>query len=322
MSMLEVHAAAIAQIDEAYHQFLLRYDVTKKSVYGFVEGKEDPPYYRSLVERFIPSDWSIEFLVSGNRKKVLDTENAFDWTRFSRQQVAFFVDRDLVHFLNPDIVYAENVCVTDGYSVENSIVTRDVFARVLEEVHNIIDWTQHERDLLLVHFDRQLDTFQELLVPVMAQIAIWRRDDVRANLGNFDLASVVRIVSGQITSCDGREDADQKVARLCQCVGAVASTVEQRTEMEARFRAVHGPRTLTRGKYLVWFLSAVANDCHARVNQFVEAYQSPPRPKITLGVNNIMVVAAPRARSPNSLRTFVERTFASYISSRSVDLAS
>lgn len=322
MTMLEVHAAALSQIDEAYHEFLLRYDASKKSVYGFVEGKEDPSYYRSLGERFIPEDWSIEFLVSGNRRKVLDTEAAFDWSRFSRRQVAFFVDRDLVHFLNPGITHSENVYVTDGYSVENSIVTRDVFARLLEEVHNILDWTPQEREQMLDHFDQQLDAFQELLVPVMAQIAIWRRDGVKANLSNFDLGSVVRIADGQIASSPGREDADQKIARLCQCVGAEASSVGERNQMEHEFRASKGPSTLTRGKYLVWFLSAIANDCHQRINQFVQAYQNPPRPKLTLGVNNVMVVAAPRARSPNSLRIFIEQSFLSYISTRSVQITS
>lgn len=321
MTMLEVHAAALSQIDEAYHEFLLRYDASKKSVYGFVEGKEDPSYYRSLVERFIPEDWSIEFMVSGNRRKVLDTESAFDWSRFSRQQIAFFVDRDLVHFLNPVISYSENVYVTDGYSIENTIVTREVFVRLLEEVHNVLDWTPQERDQLLGHFDQQLSAFQELLVPVMAQIAIWRHEGVRANLNNLDLSSIVRIVDGQTTSNAGREDADQKVARLCQCVGAEASSVEKRSVMEAEFRASEGPSTLTRGKYLVWFLSAIANDCHQRINQFVRAYQSPPRPKLTLGVNNVMVVAAPRARCPYSLRTFIEQTFSSYISTRNVQIA-
>ncbi|NLR96071.1 DUF4435 domain-containing protein [Rhizobium sp. P38BS-XIX] len=321
MTMLEVHAAALAQVDEAYHEFLLRYDVMRKSVYGFVEGKEDPSYYRSLVERFIPEDWSIEFLASGNRKKVLDTEAAFDWTRFSRRQIVFFVDRDLVHFLNPEIAYPENVYVTDGYSVENSIVTRDVFARLLEEVHNVVDWTPQERDQLLHHFDQQLEAFQELLSPVMAQIGIWRRDKVRANLNNFDLGSVIRVVDGQITSTDDRQTVDQKIDRLCQCVGAEAASAQQRDAMEEGFRAANGPRNLTRGKYLVWFLTAIANDCHGRIDQIVQAYQNPPRPKLTLGVNNVMVVAAPRARSPNSLRTFIENTLAAFIQARSAPIA-
>lgn len=232
-------------------------------------------------------------------------------------QIAFFVDRDLVHFLNTNLNYSDNVYVTDGYSIENSIVTREVFARLLEEVHNILDWTPQERNQLLDHFDQQLSAFQQLLMPIMAQIAIWRRDEVRANINNLDLSSVVNVENGNITSAVGREDPDQKVARLCQCVGAIASTVQDRRAMEQAFCAANGPGTLTRGKYLVWFLSLIANDCHARIGQFVGAYQNPPRPKLTLGSNNVMVVAAPRARSPNSLRDFVEKTFLSYIEMRS-----
>ncbi|TBZ11676.1 DUF4435 domain-containing protein [Rhizobium leguminosarum] len=316
MTMLDLHASALAQIDEAYHEFLLRYDATKKSVYGFVEGKDDPSFYRSVVERFIPEDWSVEFLSSGSRNKVLDTEAAFDWSRFSRRQVAFFIDRDLVHFLNPNLEYRENVYLTDGYAVENSVVTREVFGRLLQEVHNIVDWTEQEKQAVLTHFDAQMSAFQEMLVPIMAQIALWRQQNVRANLNNFDLPSVIRVVDGDVTPCAGREQVVQRVARLCECVGAEASAVQQRDQMEAIFREADGPAKLTRGKYLVWFLSLVANDCHSRINHFVQAYRTPPRPKLTLGANNVMVVAAPRARIPTSLREFLERTFISYIGSR------
>ncbi|NYJ12504.1 hypothetical protein GGI64_003570 [Rhizobium leguminosarum] len=321
MTMLEVHASALAQIDEAYHEFLIRYDATKKSVFGFVEGKDDPSFYRSIVERFIPEDWSVEFLSSGNRNKVLDTEGAFDWNRFSRQQVVFFVDRDLVHFLNPHISYADNVYVTDGYSVENSIVTRDVFGRLLQEIHNVIDWTDQERQSVLTYFDEQLHAFQNLLVPVMAQIALWRQQNIKANLSNLDLSSLVRIVDGAVTSTSGRESIEAKVGRLSECVGAEASPVDQQTAMEAIFREMGGPDKLTRGKYLVWFLSLIANDCHSRIHHFVQAYRTPPRSKLTLGPNNVMAVAAPRARIPASLSAFLERTFIPYIASRSAQAA-
>jgi len=321
MTMLEVHASALAQVDEAYHEFLLRYDATKKCVYGFVEGKDDPSFYRGFIERFIPEDWSVDLLVSGNRKKVLDAEAAFDWTRFSRQQIAFFIDRDLVHFLQPDCTYATNVYVTDGYSVENSIVTRDVFARLLQEVHNVIDWTEPEKTALLAHFDARLSEFQELLSPIMAQIAIWRRDNVKANLGNFDLGSVVRIVDGRIASCEGREGSQEKVDRLCQCTGAEAASVDAQNEMEAAFKVSEGPTKLTRGKYLVWFLALITNEYHTKISQFVQAYKTPPKSKLTLGVNNLMVVAAPRARIPISLREFIERTYIAYIEARNIAAA-
>jgi len=80
MSMIDIHAAALEEVNEAYHEFLLRYNAINLTVYGFVEGKDDPSFYRSVIDRFLPDNWSVALFVSGNRKKVLDTEAAFDWT--------------------------------------------------------------------------------------------------------------------------------------------------------------------------------------------------------------------------------------------------
>lgn len=321
MSMLDEHRLALETVNEAYHEFLLRYRAGNLSVYGFVEGKEDPSFYRSVIERFLPEDWAVELFVSGNRKKVLDTEAAFDWDRFSRQQIAFFIDQDLVHFLDPAISYAPNVYVSDGYSIENSIVTKEVFIRLLQEVHNVIDWTEQERDSLSNHFDAQRAIFQEVLAPIMAQIALWRRDAAKANLGNFDLGSVVGFSDGKCEVRDGYDLPDVRVDRLCLCVGADASPTADRDEMEARFRQASGPANLTRGKYLIWFLAMLANDVHAKVANFVKAYPAPPKTRMQFGPNNVMVVAAPRARIPESFRRFLESTYIRFAAERSAAAA-
>ncbi|MGX5828694.1 DUF4435 domain-containing protein [Mesorhizobium sp. 43Arga] len=316
MSMLDVHKDALEKVDEAYHEFLLRYNATNKSVYGFVEGKEDPSFYRSVIERFLPDDWSVELFVSGNRQKVLDAEAAFDWERFSRLQIAFYADQDLVHFLNPGCVYAPNVYVSDGYSIENSIATKDVFIRLLQEVHNVIDWTELERVSLSQHFVDQLAAFQEMMASMMAQIAIWRRDGVKANLSNLDLASIVAFSGGAFVVRQGYEHADARIDRLCQCVGAQASNAAEREAMEATFREANGPANLTRGKYLIWFLAMLANEVHAKVTQFVASYRTPPKTRMAFGPANVMVVAAPRARIPNSFRVFLESTYLQFIATR------
>lgn len=321
MSMLDEHRMALETVNEAYHEFLLRYKSTDLSVYGFVEGKEDPSFYRSAIERFLPYNWTVELFVSGNRKKVLDTEAAFDWDRFSRQQIAFFIDQDLVHFLNPAIAYAPNVYVSDGYSIENSIVTKEVFIRLLQEVHNVIDWTEQERGLLSDHFDAQKGVFQEIMAPIMAQIAIWRRDAAKANLGNFDLGSVVAFRDGICEVRDGYASREARVDRLCTCVGADLSPTAELEQMEARFRDASGPANLTRGKYLIWFLAQLSNEVHARVANFVKAYPAPPKTRMTFGPANVMVIAAPRARIPDSLREFIESTYITFAAGRSAAAA-
>lgn len=46
MTMLQIHAAALSGPAPTYHVFLGRYRKAAKCVYGFVEGKDDPSFYR------------------------------------------------------------------------------------------------------------------------------------------------------------------------------------------------------------------------------------------------------------------------------------
>ena len=313
MSMLDIHASALETVNEAYHDFLLRYKRTTKTVYGFVEGKDDPSFYRSVIERFIPEDWSVDLIRAGNRDKVLAAERDFDWTRFSQNQVTFFVDRDLTDFVDPPIVYSDNTYVTDGYSIENSIVTSDVMLRLLSEVHNVVDWTGEEQQALVDYFNTELSAFCNIMTAIMAQILYWRIEKCKANLNNLDLSSLLRFDDGNIKSALGLEAEEARLDRLCACVEAQKASDAKIAEMKAAFLAAHGPNKLVRGKYLVWFLSTIVNEIHQRISFFVSSYKRPPKSKLSIGPNNVMVVAAPRARIPTSLRNFIESTFIQHV---------
>ena len=49
MNMLDIHQEAMGLVNEAHHTFLLRYRKDKKIVFGIVEGKDDPMFYRSVI---------------------------------------------------------------------------------------------------------------------------------------------------------------------------------------------------------------------------------------------------------------------------------
>lgn len=92
MTMLAIHADAISSKITSYHEFLLRYSETAKVVYGFVEGKEDPCFYRGLIESLLPKDWNIELWSAGNKDRVYGIHDAIDWRRFKKSRICFFVD--------------------------------------------------------------------------------------------------------------------------------------------------------------------------------------------------------------------------------------
>ena len=64
MGMLDIHEAALKRSVVAYHRFLLHYRSSARAVYGFVEGKDDPSFYRGKIESYLPDEWDISAYTS------------------------------------------------------------------------------------------------------------------------------------------------------------------------------------------------------------------------------------------------------------------
>jgi hypothetical protein len=182
MGMLEVHADALGSTNTTYHEFLHYYKATARVVYGFVEGKDDPAFYRGFIENSLPSEWDVELIRAGKKDKVLGALNSMDWLRFPKKRVCFFVDRDLSEFLGEQLPSGENLYITDNYSIENDVVTFRTMKRVLEEVLNITEFDQTEIRVIQELFESNLDTFREVMVSVMSQILIWESSSEKAYL--------------------------------------------------------------------------------------------------------------------------------------------
>ncbi|MCI0562242.1 MAG: DUF4435 domain-containing protein, partial [Nitrososphaera sp.] len=99
MTMLSIHADALEK-NTVYHEFLLYYKRAGNVVYGFVEGSQDPSFYRGIIDSFLPSGWHAKLFQAGSREKVVQTCLEMDWKRFDTRRVCFFVDRDLTAFLS------------------------------------------------------------------------------------------------------------------------------------------------------------------------------------------------------------------------------
>jgi len=69
--MLDIHAAALASGNIPYHEFLLCYKSTEQIVYGIVEGRQDPCFYRGIIENMLPDGWDVRLIKAGSKAKVL-----------------------------------------------------------------------------------------------------------------------------------------------------------------------------------------------------------------------------------------------------------
>jgi hypothetical protein len=313
MTILDIHADALNSENAIYHEFLLHYKANANTVYGIVEGKEDPMFYRGLIEQHLPQGWEIELIPAGCKDKVLRAFGIFDWTRFPQNRICFFVDRDLDDFFFNNPVSVENIYVTDKYSIENEAVCSGVLKRLLSEILNINDLNPDEFSIINQKFVAALGFFQESMVPVMAQILLWRREGKRPCLNEIKPKEFFAFVNGNILLKAEFEEVSARLLYAANCVHLQPSNSTDLSNVEAEFRQNRGTEKFIRGKYMLWFLVEFALHIHCFVSVLIARYSSSPKVRLSLGPGNAMVILAPRTRCPASLREFLGCTYVHYI---------
>lgn len=313
MGMLEVHEDALNSSNVPYHEFLLPYKVAERVVYGFVEGKDDPSFYRGIIEHSLPEEWNVELIRAGNKDKVLRVLNSMDWSRFPKKCVCFFVDRDLSEFTCEEHPSDENLYVTDNYSIENDVITFGTMKRILEEILNITELNLTETRIIQELFESNLNTFQEAIVPIMSQIVIWRRSGEEVDLNNIKIKKLFTFVEGRINLEEEFVEPILRVEYAARCVNATSSTNEELAKAEVDFRNRQGLEKFIRGKYLLWFFVECALKLHCSIPKFCAKHSNPPKIRSSLSIKNAMVEIGPRVRCPESLKHFIEHNYLEYI---------
>ncbi len=313
MSMIQIHSDALNSSNPAYHEFLLFYKEKDKVVYGFVEGKGDPSFYRSMIEHNLLNGWKVKLIRSGNKSNVYKIESDFDWTRFSARRICFFVDRDLSEFVPHAYQPKQNIYVTDKYSIENDVISYSMLERVLEEVMNVTEMKPDECDEMQKHFEQNLEIFSEAMVPIMCQIIKWQREGSRPTLEDIQPKEMFVFTDDKIALKAGFATSDSRIAYAGSCCRLQYESCDGVSEIEKEFRDKAGSAKYIRGKYLMWFFVQYALSVHKSIAKFCEKYKSPPRMKASLGHSNALVILGPRARIPDSLKAFINQNYIQYV---------
>ena len=316
-AMLQVHSQALAGQTDVYHLFLSKFSKDDKTVYGFVEGQTDPSFYRTFAEALLPNDWRVTMRFVKGKANVLKLYNDFDWQRFPRERVAFFIDRDLSEILEETLPDAKNLYITDDYSIENSIVCRETCERVLQEIYNLHQVEENEFENILLAFDVQLDAFLKYMIPVMSYICLWRKRGEKVNLNNLNLNKIFVFSCGKVeikAEFQSRSKLVEFIYRTCNINNKSRSGVRN---MEEIFRNGDIYRRFTRGKYLMWFFAKFCENIYQNSLILCPSLQTEPVRKLSLNEANALLVIGQRARMPSSLRAFLLGTYVHYVDSRS-----
>lgn len=313
MSMIETHEKALDSENVLYHEFLLIYKKCKKLVYGIIEGKEDPSFYRGLIENMLPSEWRVKLITAGNKVKVLKAHESFDWNRFDKHQICFFIDSDLSEFIGDIWLQDQNIYVTDGYSIENEVLNHTTLERVLEEILNILELDENELETITNLFEDGRSYFAEKLTPIMVQIISWKRDSQRACLENIEMKDLFEFDKGEIALRSKYQTVDERLRYAANKCNLASASQENLSAIENEFVGKSGPSKYIRGKYLLWFFINFALSVHDSITEFCVKHKSKPKAKLSLGIKNALVVIGPRVRIPPSLQEFVNNNYLDFI---------
>lgn len=311
--MLDVHKNALEGGSPVYHEFLLKYKSDSKKIYAIVEGKDDPFFYRGLIEAQINREWSIDFLSAGNRDRVIKSIDNFDWSRFSSNRICFFIDRDLSDFIPNHLPIKDNLYITDNYSIENEAINLCVVNRILDEVFNISNISTIEEEKIKENFMSSLNLFASVMLPIMAQIIIWLREGKKALLNNIELNDMFQFESGILKVHNGF-DLDGSI--LSHIASKLLLNPSKDEDLLIEFHKLSKPYVncgFIRGKYLRWFLVEFLLHTHKNITEILNRFTTVPKARMSLGHANAVVAIAPRMRCPQSLLEFFQRTYCKYI---------
>lgn len=299
-----------------FAEFMHYYRPDRPLVYGLVEGRDDPAFYRGAIEPLLPEGWLMKLIPAGTKKKVLEAFQIKKWSRYPAGCVCFFVDRDFSEIIPESHPSGDSLYISDHYSIECEIVNYRVAERTLEEIMGVTKLTADESDRLRALFESSFSAFREALVPLMAQIIIWRRAGQRPNLKNFDPSVYFSCTDGVLAIKPEYSTRNTRLLAAASKLGMAVSSDATLDAVEAEFRAAEMGRCFTRGKYLLKFFLGFLHSVHSSIAKFCSKHQTPPRVSVSLGPDNAMAEMALRARCPASLRAFVQSNYIPHIQRR------
>ncbi len=311
--MLQIHETAISAQIASYHEFLSRYSKTAKVVYGFVEGKDDPCFYRGFIDHLLPDDWEVELWPAGNRDHVYRVHADMDWRRFPKKRVCFFVDRDLSSLIPESLTPDSNIYVTDNYSIENDLVKRGTCRRVLSEVCALGTLDHGELDAVCGLFEEELEKFLAAMVTTMAWILRWRRNGERAALNDILMKDLFAVTGGTLwtnPTPKGKANHVQYIHEQCNVVHDATVDI---ADLVAEFRKGGAYRHFTRGKYVFWFFIEFCCSVRASVKTHFKSCTKVPPMNVSFAAANGMTIIGNRARIPKSLKTFLSTNYCEFI---------
>lgn len=285
------------------HEFLIRHNPNEKRVHAFVEGYDDPVFYRPRVNQRSGEAPTFYYVCHGKRKLYEIFRDVTSRVGTYRHTI-FFADKDLADILPETYPEDERIFVTDYYSIENHLACREAVEHACLQFLKIKN-CDLPTNMVADRFDEELKRFQRLIVPLMAWIVCVRRGKLKPNLNNLQLNRLFSI------------DDNLRVHRTRGCLPYICTSTgvphdpklwaglsKTAADLAARY-----PKTFVRGKFETWFLVEFLKKAVHQLTDAARACGGSVEVMVQVERRNVIALLGARISSPVSLDTFLARNF-------------
>lgn len=290
--------------------FYSEYKNDENTCYGFVEGKDDPSYYRNIIQHKIGPKYSIILYPAGGKKKVKYIYDKLHENARSISKVVYFMDRDLSDLVDDDnIIKDETVYITDQYSIENDFLNENTLEYAAQDLLGFSKMTKNEKAQIKNLYKKQFELFKDAMIPIMTHIIIWKRRSIKnATYNNLKIEKLFEVKDGNLIN---KKSTEENIKVLYTQSKVVCFEIEN-NERENILREIQSKNiscNIIRGKFLAEFFVMFCNSLYEDYKKIGINKTNNGR---RLSIRDIMETIAPRARSPESLDHFIDSVILPY----------
>lgn len=314
MNTIQKHKTALNKASVYYHKFLSKYKNDGiNRVYLFCEGNEDVGYYAHAVQTYYAQIEIVKFNVEG-KTNVLNIHDKINWDVYCKDQILFFIDRDMSYWLNELQEFDDNIYITDGYSFENDIVDVSFFIRVLEDVYGFVNATDEEMNDIRELYSKRWDSFVYNSQYIMGALAVSLKYKNQHLAKNIDAKNIIKITKDRIWA-----DSYKGVALNDYILQVLEISIEQKAEIEMfieRFQS-EPDKYSVRGKWAIIFFVKMLDYIVAHKNEYIPSLLNGdvigPKCLCEIKINNATTILGTRVTAVKSLEDFCKKHISKYL---------
>lgn len=281
-----------------------------KVCYAFVEGRQDSPYYKTIVKHRLPPGCEVRWYDTDGKKQLKST---YDMIRargeYPKNRIIYIMDRDLSPMVSdPLLIEDDYVYITDGYSIENDILTPEAFLYAMESLLGFGSLRREDREVISYSYEKQRECFENLMVPIMANIVIWKRDETHVCYGDLKINDIITITNGVVSYKKNRQSA---IEYQCKKFKMNIPSPEDVKLVVSEILSKNLSRRILRGKYLSAFFVGF---CNWGVS-FLRGKEYHVGAQVPFGETTLMQILGPACSSSASLDAFFNKTILLYFNS-------